>query len=276
MATHIVSAGETMFGLARRYGTTVGDLQARNGIADPSMIFVGQALDVPDPPGSASPPPPDAGPGRSPSTYTRAAGRHAVRHRPPFRDHRGGAAGPQRHRRPEPARRRPGPRGGRTAPRWSPRRSTRHRRPGPTLPIALFGARAADAGLVGLVPLFDQWADAYAVARDLLKGLAYVESSWRSDALSPSGAIGLCQVLPSTASWIASALLGGAALDPWNPAHNLQLGSRYLRYLFDLLADETSAVAAYYQGPGSVRRNGISAAGVAYANRVAAARVQFR
>ncbi|MCC6438407.1 MAG: LysM peptidoglycan-binding domain-containing protein [Acidimicrobiales bacterium] len=274
MATHIVSAGETMFGLARRYGTTVGELQARNGIADPSMIFVGQALDVPDPPGAPTPPPPDAGPA-APSTYSVQPGDTLFGIARRFGttvaelQARNGIADPNLLAV-----------GqvlvvGDAAPVVTPPLDPPPP-PGPTLPIALFGARAADAGLVGLVPLFDQWADAYAVARDLLKGLAYVESSWRSDALSPSGAIGLCQVLPSTASWIASALLGGAALDPWNPAHNLQLGSRYLRYLFDLLADETSAVAAYYQGPGSVRRNGISAAGVAYANRVAAARVQFR
>lgn len=274
MATHVVAAGDTLYGLARQYNTTVADLQARNGIGDPSLIFVGQALDVPDPPGAPPPPvvPPPAG---AAPTYTVQPGDTLwsiaqrlgttvadLQARNGLADANVLAVGQILVV-------------GDPAPVVTPPIDPPPPPPGPSLPLALFGARAGDAALVGLVPLFDQWADAYAVARDLLKGLAYVESSWRPDALSPSGAIGLCQVLPSTAAWIASALLGGVALDPWQPVHNLQLGSRYLRYLFDLLGDETAAIAAYYQGPGSVRRNGISAAGVAYAGRIAAARVQF-
>lgn len=44
---HIVQRGETMFSLARRYGTTVDAITHANGIPDPRSIYVGQRLVVP-------------------------------------------------------------------------------------------------------------------------------------------------------------------------------------------------------------------------------------
>ncbi len=44
---HVVSAGETMGGIAVRYGVTVAELAATNGIANPSWISVGQVLYIP-------------------------------------------------------------------------------------------------------------------------------------------------------------------------------------------------------------------------------------
>ncbi len=270
MATHVVEAGETLFGLAQWYGTSVADLQGRNGLTDPSLIFVGQVLDVPgaDPP----PPPPPSG---TPVTYVVQAGDTlfslARRFGTTVADLQGrnGIAnadalfvGQVLNIGDAPAAPPPPP-----DPQLPPATVT--------LPVALFGSRASDPATQALVPIFDRWADAYGIARDLLKGLAFVESSWRPDARSPSGAVGLCQLLPSTASWVAQTMLGGVALDPAVPEHNVQLGSRYLRYLFDLLVEPTASVAAYYQGPVSVQRNGVTAAGATYAQRVAAARANF-
>lgn len=56
---YTVVAGDTLFSIARRFCTTVGHLSASNGIAHPSLIFVGQRLTVPAGPGpSPSPTPP--------------------------------------------------------------------------------------------------------------------------------------------------------------------------------------------------------------------------
>ncbi len=56
---YTVVAGDTLFSIARRFCTTVGHLSASNGIAHPSLIFVGQRLTVPVGPGpSPSPTPP--------------------------------------------------------------------------------------------------------------------------------------------------------------------------------------------------------------------------
>ncbi|MBC7251290.1 MAG: LysM peptidoglycan-binding domain-containing protein [Anaerolineae bacterium] len=44
---HTVQAGETLFLIAERYGTTVEAIVAANGLSDPDLIFVGQQLVIP-------------------------------------------------------------------------------------------------------------------------------------------------------------------------------------------------------------------------------------
>jgi len=45
--THVVAAGENLFRIALRYGTTVQALAAANNISNVSLIFVGQVLKIP-------------------------------------------------------------------------------------------------------------------------------------------------------------------------------------------------------------------------------------
>ena len=45
--THVVAWGETLFSIARRYGTTVETICAANAIANPSSIYAGQRLIIP-------------------------------------------------------------------------------------------------------------------------------------------------------------------------------------------------------------------------------------
>ncbi len=59
---HIVGWGETLYSIARRYGTTVSAISAFNGISNPNYIYVGQRLTIPS--GSYTPPAPGGG------TYT--------------------------------------------------------------------------------------------------------------------------------------------------------------------------------------------------------------
>lgn len=44
---YVVQPGDTLFGIAARFGTTVDALAAANGIADPSSIQAGQSLTIP-------------------------------------------------------------------------------------------------------------------------------------------------------------------------------------------------------------------------------------
>ena len=54
---HVVQKGETLYSIARRYGVSVEAICEANGIADPSLIYVGQELIIPVGPGPAEPTP---------------------------------------------------------------------------------------------------------------------------------------------------------------------------------------------------------------------------
>ena len=44
---HIVKKGETLSGIANKYGTTYKELASVNGIANPNLILVGQNIIIP-------------------------------------------------------------------------------------------------------------------------------------------------------------------------------------------------------------------------------------
>lgn len=46
---HVVARGENLFRISLRYGTTMGAIIAANGIANPNLIYAGQALRIPCP-----------------------------------------------------------------------------------------------------------------------------------------------------------------------------------------------------------------------------------
>jgi LysM repeat protein len=48
--THTVEPGDTLFLLARRFGTSVEAIAQANGISDPNAIEVGQVLQIPPAP----------------------------------------------------------------------------------------------------------------------------------------------------------------------------------------------------------------------------------
>lgn len=69
--TYTVRAGDTLGAIARRYNTTVATLAELNGITNPNLIDVGQALTIPDCDGAPpSPPPPSRGPAPGPAAPT--------------------------------------------------------------------------------------------------------------------------------------------------------------------------------------------------------------
>jgi len=90
----------------------------------------------------------------------------------------------------------------------------------------------------------------------LIAGVIYAESKF-SDSTSSAGALGLMQLLPSTAHFIAQRS-GGTAFttqDLSTPEINIAYGSWYLRYLLDRYGgDEVLALAAYNGGMGNVDR----------------------
>jgi soluble lytic murein transglycosylase len=90
----------------------------------------------------------------------------------------------------------------------------------------------------------------------LLVAVMYVESRFNNFAVSPVGAMGLMQILPSTGEELA-----GRYGIPWHgpqtlfdPVVNVRLGSAYLRELSKRYGKLSTALAAYNWGPGRIDR----------------------
>ena len=99
----------------------------------------------------------------------------------------------------------------------------------------------------------------HGVDEQLLKAIATAESGFNATAVSPKGAIGLMQVIPDTAARF------GVSGDPKrsieqklkDPAINVPVSARYVRYLQSLFPGRTDlVVAAYNAGEGAVQRYG--------------------
>lgn len=90
----------------------------------------------------------------------------------------------------------------------------------------------------------------------LIAGVIYAESKF-TDETSSAGALGLMQLMPETAHFIADRS-GGTRFtteDLSTPEINIAYGSWYLRYLLDRYeGDELLALAAYNGGMGNVDR----------------------
>lgn len=86
----------------------------------------------------------------------------------------------------------------------------------------------------------------------LVTALIRQESRFTPDIKSSAGAVGLMQVMPDTATWIAQNIkLKEYQLD--NPEDNIKLGTWYLDYTHEEYANNSMlAVASYNAGPGAV------------------------
>lgn len=93
--------------------------------------------------------------------------------------------------------------------------------------------------------LADAAADKYGLPRLLVRCVMAAESGFQADAISPKGAIGLMQLMPSTAQDLG--------VDARDPAQNVDAGVRYLRDLLNRYDGGLwRALAAYNAGPGAV------------------------
>jgi peptidoglycan lytic transglycosylase len=103
-------------------------------------------------------------------------------------------------------------------------------------------------------------------------GLARQESRFVTDIVSSSGAVGLMQLMPPTARWVARKT--GAderSLRLVDPAANARLGAWYLRYVLDKLDGmPVLAAAAYNAGPGRAQawRGSVPLEGAIYAETI--------
>jgi transglycosylase-like protein with SLT domain len=104
----------------------------------------------------------------------------------------------------------------------------------------------------------------YRLSDPLLNQIMLAESSGNPNAVSPAGAIGLMQIMPSTA-----AQYGVSPEMLRNPQINAYLGRRiFLDYLAREGGDLTKALEAYKAGPGNVAKGKISSGTAGYAAKI--------
>ena len=84
---------------------------------------------------------------------------------------------------------------------------------------------------------------------------AHLESGFNMRAVSPANAVGVMQVIPSSGEWASD--LVGRRLDLLDPQDNVTAGVAIIRQLHRMTSNGDSAIAGYYQGLGSVNRNGM-------------------
>lgn len=96
----------------------------------------------------------------------------------------------------------------------------------------------------------DQIAAQHALPPGLVHSVIKVESNYNAHAISPKGAMGMMQLIPSTARRFGVS-------NVFDPVQNIKGGTRYLRYLVDLFNGNYSlALAAYNAGELNVMRYG--------------------
>jgi soluble lytic murein transglycosylase-like protein len=123
---------------------------------------------------------------------------------------------------------------------------------------------------LALQPDFAHSAAVSGVPVALLEALCWWESGWQTSAVSAEGAIGVCQIEPTTAAFVSSSILQ-EPLDPRTAADNIALCAAYLRYLLNSSGGNASqALADYDQGPTSIAQQGILASTKAYVTGILA------
>jgi soluble lytic murein transglycosylase-like protein len=238
-ATYVVRPGDTITDIAVRHGTTVRALVDVNAIPDPAAISVGMTLRIPD-----------AALGLP--AYTRAASDVET-----YRVRRGEGVME-------------------TARRFGadPTALARVNGIGVNAPLAAGDELVVPGRLARFNALITQVAGEAAVAARLVRAVAWLESGWRQDVISPTGAVGIMQIEPLTGEWV-SRNVAGHKLDIWIARDNVLAGSLLLHHLMLAHDGEVSAaLAGYYQGEASVTAHGLYGDTRRYQQQVAALMAQ--
>ena len=97
--------------------------------------------------------------------------------------------------------------------------------------------------------IIDQKSKLHGLDPLLVHSVIRAESNYNPYAVSPKGAEGLMQLIPSTARQYG-------VQNSFDPEQNIEGGIRYLKYLQSLFSDERLVLAAYNAGEGAVSKYG--------------------
>jgi cell wall-associated NlpC family hydrolase len=109
-------------------------------------------------------------------------------------------------------------------------------------------ARSLAPGLSQYAGVFSQNEARYQLPQGLLAAVAQTESGGNPAAVSPAGAQGLMQLMPTTAR--------GLGVNPWEPAQAVQGAAQLLSKYLHNFGSVPLALAAYNAGPGAVEQYG--------------------
>lgn len=97
---------------------------------------------------------------------------------------------------------------------------------------------------------FQKAADTYGLSIDLLKAVAWQESNYQPNVVSSAGAIGVMQLMPSTAAYLG-------VTNPYDAEQNIMGGAKLLAELSERYNGDISlTLAAYNAGAGAVDKYG--------------------
>lgn len=244
--TVIVRPGDTLTAVARRHEVDVATLVDLNDLRDPNLIHAGQRLRIgPGPAQAAVTTMPAEAPAAARS-HTVASGenltviarQHGVTVEAIVRAN--GIADPSRILA-----------GQRIAiPREAPVAA-----PARTRIPASMAALVDERHAVRLVIVEE--ANRRGVPAALALAVAWQESGWQQAVVSDVGAVGVMQLMPDTAEWVATTMLGTTARMN-DTRWNVRAGARLLAHYIDRYdGDRDRVLAAYYQGQAAVDRHGI-------------------
>ena len=125
--------------------------------------------------------------------------------------------------------------------------------------VAVGPGRTARGNLVattsGVRSLLNYWANHYAVDNALVRALAWMESGYQANLTSPAGAWGVMQILPVTWAYVEGILIGRPVQR--TASGSIRVGVAFLRELLNEFdGDPRRVLAAWYQGPASLRKHG--------------------
>ena len=223
---YVVAPGDTLSGIALRFGTTPAAIAAASGIAASGPILIGTTLRVPGVSDAGSSPAQSSYEVRSGDTLDGIAARYGLSL---------GVLADMNHLDVD-------------APLLVGTRLV--------LPAGASAGGAPGVETASVRASLVRWADHYGVSEQLVTALAWMESGFNNNLVSSAGAVGVMQITPDTWNYVEQVLLLGQSV-PDTYDGNVRIGVAYLHHLLHIYdGDPYRALAAYYQGARSLLLQG--------------------
>jgi soluble lytic murein transglycosylase len=114
-----------------------------------------------------------------------------------------------------------------------------------------------------------KYSEEYNIPPEIIYSVIKTESSFKSDAVSVAGAVGLMQITPETFDWLMTKT--GERLDTAmlnDPNTNIKYGSFFLNYLYAEFADWEISFAAYNAGLNRVKNTWMKDPNIIHNNKI--------